>query len=150
MKRVHLAVVVAILGLLISTSPANAGIGWCKTDPIILVEDRLADVFVSAPLDALITVTGPTKFVITVPRGVDATLILKGIGFGRGEVVDIVHSHKLQVRDGRIPIRIAVYVPAARDDLPVMVEFASGLNGLLNPAVAEGTANTWIRLSVRL
>ncbi len=65
--------------------------GWCKSDPLILINGVLADITYDAPLDALLKVTGPTQVVVTVPHGVNAKLVLAGPGFGRGERVSFIN-----------------------------------------------------------
>jgi hypothetical protein len=136
--------------LAISVTPVQAGVGWCKSDPVVQIDGQLADIFVSAPPEAPLVVTGPTQIVVTHPVDVDAALILSDLGFGKGEEVTFVASRSLRVRDHTIPLRIAVYVPAADNGLPVKVEFASGLSGLLSPSSANGTANAWVILATDL
>jgi hypothetical protein len=141
---------IAVLASSVAVSDAEAYRQWCRSDPVVVIDGAAADVFVAAPLEALTEVTGPTQIVVTVPVEVEQTLAIPTEGFGRGEQVTFVASHKVQVTDGQIQVRIAVYVPARDDDLPVQVEFSPRVVGLLSPATAEGTANTWIRLGTGL
>src|SRR6478735_6864590 len=106
--------VMAIL-LAFSVSSADASVGWCRSDPVINVSGDTADVFISAPLDALVKVTGPTQIVVTTPAGVDAALIVSTPGFGRGEIVDFEQSRSLKIRDDSIDLLIQVFVPATDD-----------------------------------
>jgi hypothetical protein len=121
---------------------------WCRSDPVITVEGQVADIFVSARLDDLTSVTGPTQIVVEIPVGIDARLIARGVGFGYGEEVTFVESRNLRASKRGIDLRIEVLVPASDDDMPVLVEFAPRLVGVLAPVGAEGTANDWIRLRV--
>ena len=141
--------VVAVLTAL-SASNAAAGVGWCRTDPVIMVDGVAADVFVSAPADAPLKVTGPTQIVVTTPRDAHAVLILSTPGFGRGEVVRFEQSPSLKLGADGIDLRIEVFVPATDDALPVLVEFAPRILGILAPVAAEGTANDWISVRVVL
>ena len=125
---------------------ANAGTGWCRTDPVVSLDAKPADIFVSAPLDAPTLVTGPTKIVITVPPGIDAMLIASGLGFGQGEAVEFAESPSLKATADRTDVRITVYVPATDDTMPVLVEFAPEVLGILAPSSAQGTANHWVSL----
>jgi hypothetical protein len=63
----------------------------------MLIDGQLTDLVYDAPLDAPIKVTGPTQIAVTVPRGVQADLVLAGPGFGRGERVSFENSEPLEV-----------------------------------------------------
>jgi hypothetical protein len=126
-----------------------AGRGWCRSDPVVLIDGILADVFTSGPLDALLTVTGPTQIVITTPKTVTISLAIPGLGFGRGERVRFERSGKLERTNDGIELKIAVLVPA-KNDFPVTVDFAPRLLGILKPESADGRANDWINLATKL
>ena len=134
--------------MIVSASTANAGVGWCRSDPVIMVNGVVSDIFVSAPVDALLVVTGPTQIVVTTPPEVYAALIVSTLGFGRGEIVQFEQSKSLKVRDEGIELRIQVFVPAIDDQLPVLVEFSPRLTDILSPVTSEGTANDWISFRV--
>jgi hypothetical protein len=138
---------VAALSVLLSPG-ALAARAWCKTDPLIMVDGDLANIFVMSSLTAPLKVTGPTEIVVAVPEGVSARLIFADLGFGRGQVVRFVTDPQLQVTDVGRELRIAVRVPARDAALPVRVEFAPHILGILAPASAEGLANEWVTLSV--
>jgi hypothetical protein len=139
-----LALVALLIGL--SAGGASASMGWCRSDPVVMIDGQVADVFISAPLDAPLKVTGPTEVVITVPVGVDAALIASDLGFGSGEVVRFRESRRLRDLGDRVQVKVAVRVPAVDDEMPVRVEFAPRIVGILSPDQAEGTANRWITL----
>jgi len=134
----------------LSTSTAAASVGWCRSDPVIMVDGDVADIFVSAPLDALLKVTGPTQIVVSTPADVDAVLIVSTLGFGRGEIVEFEQSKRLKVSDEGIELQIQVFVPATDDQMPVLVEFAPRLVGILAPVASQGAANDWISFRVVL
>lgn len=125
--------------------PAEAARGWCRTDPLILIDGELADIFCTAPLSMLLQATGPTEYVVTLPRGVDGKLLLAGPGFLKGETLEFRHSRKLKKTKSGIEIKVAVRVPA-KEDLPIGLEFAPRILGILNPDRAEGFANSWVSL----
>jgi hypothetical protein len=128
---------------------AEASRGWCRSDPFIAIEGAVVDIFCTAPLEAPWYVTGPTEIVVSVPVGVSAALVVAGVGFGRGEVVHFEEKSRLkQLADG-IELEVGVYVPANRE-LPIGVEFARNLVGILTPTTAEGVTNQWITLPKRL
>jgi hypothetical protein len=54
------------------------------------------------------------------------------------------------VTDNGIEVLVEVFVPATDDEMPVRVEFAPRILGILWPASAEGTANSWVRLRTEL
>lgn len=140
------AVAVAAAGIASPLHSASAARGWCRTDPLILINGELADIFCTAPLSMLLQATGPTEFVVTVPRGVQASLVLAGPGFLKGERIEFEHSRKLEKTKLGIEVKIEVRVPA-REDLPIGVEFAPRILGILNPDRAEGFANSWVTLN---
>ena len=129
---------------------ASASKAWCRTDPVIMVDRYVTDVFVSGPLSALLTVTGPTEIVVTVPTGVDASLVLADLGFGRGTNVSFKESKSLKRDKQGVEIKVAVFVPSSDEDMPVRVEVAPRILGLLSPASTEGTANEWIVMRTRV
>lgn len=139
------AVAVAAAGMAGPLHSADAARGWCRTDPLILINGELADIFCTAPLSMLLQATGPTEFVVTVPRGVKTILLLAGPGFLKGESVTFKHSRKLKKTKSGIEIKVAVRVPA-KEDLPIGLEFAPRILGILNPDRAEGFANSWVSL----
>jgi len=145
---VRTASVLILTGLLLVQGPVAglAGVGWCRSDPVVMINGTAADVFVSVPVDDLLTISGPTEFVITVPNGTDAFLVAAGVGFGYGEVVEFRESGSLKATPTGIELRVAVYVPATDKSTPVLVEFAPRIIGILDPASVEGAANAWISL----
>ena len=145
-----LAVLVFAAAAAGSVAPeAGAYRTWCRTDPVVSISGVLVDVYVSGPIEAPTLVTGPTELVVTVPRGVAAWLVVADVGFGRGIRVSFQEAGSLKATDGGIDVRVDVYVPSRDDAMPVLVEFAPRVVGVLAPASAEGTANRWIGLEAR-
>lgn len=128
----------------------NAARMWCRTDPIVLIDGTIVDIFVLGPLTAPMQVTGPTEVVVTVPVGVDASLVAHDLGFGKGETVAFAESRALRVTSRGIQVQVDVRVPAIDDAMPIRVEFAPRIIGILWPESAEGTANSWVSLTTRL
>ena len=129
-----------------------ASVGWCRSDPVVVIDGALADVFVSIPLNTLQRVSGATEIVITTPPGVRSVLLASGVGFGYGEVVRFAESRSLRRTPQGIELEVAVYVPTSKHDdkVPVLVEFAPRVVGILAPTSAQGTANQWISLRALL
>jgi hypothetical protein len=126
-----------------------AGRGWCRSDPLVLIGGILVDIFCTAHLTTLLRVTGPTQVVIKTPRGVPASLVLGGIGFGRGEIVRFEQSDALSRSDSGTDVEVNVSVPAP-DGLEIGVEFAPRIVGILDPVRADGFSNQWITLNTHL
>jgi hypothetical protein len=141
------AVVIASLGFLARVPTAEAGKGWCRSDPVVIIDGQIADVFVGSTLDALITTTGPIRIVVTVPPGTSTTYVISDLGFGHGYDFSFAESPDLVATDDGVPVNVDVYVPATKDSLPVSVFFAPRLLGILRPASADGYANSWVSVS---
>lgn len=118
----------ALIGLSIvapvTSKQASASVGWCKSDPVVLVDLTLADVFTSAQISDLNKVTGATQIVVITPHDVFATLATPGVGFGHGEFVTFEQSWGLKKTYSGIQIMIKVYVPASDSSMPIRVDFA--------------------------
>lgn len=150
--RSRLLVVLTLVALtfIVLAPSASAARAWCRTDPVVVLDGTLADVFVSGPLLAPLKVTGPTKLIITVPEGVKTQMILTDLGFLRGYDFKFKQSSDLQKTDAGIEVKIEVYVPSRDKNMPIKVEFAPRLLGILWPDSVEGTANQWITLNTFL
>jgi len=152
-RRARLLSSIAALALLTALfaglGTASAGRAWCRTDPLLVINGQVADVFVAGPLNAVTQVTGPTKINIYVPADAGLIVAVPDLGFLHGTDMKVIRSQDLHVSpSGRIPLRIEVYVPAKDTNMPVAVEFAPRILGILNPVRVEATANEWIKLNV--
>ena len=141
---VRLALIAAIACTLSAQPGADASPMWCRSDPVVLIDGYLVDVFVSVPLDDLLRVTGTTRIEVSVPPGVSVALASPGVGFGYGEDVALRESPSLSVTRQGMEVRIKVFVPAADDAVPVLVQVAPRLIDILSPSTAEGHANEWV------
>ncbi len=142
--RTAIACVIAVAVLLATGAPdAGAGRGWCRADPLLLINGDVADVWVGSTLEAFIETTGPIRLVVTTPEGVEAQHVISDLGFGRGYDIAIGTSPALEWTPEGIELTIAVWVPA-RSQLPVTVEFAPRVLGILWPASASGSTNSWV------
>ena len=141
-----------LLALLLALAPfdARATIAWCKTDPVVTIDEQVADIWVSSTSEAFTAATGPTQIVITVPVGASTTYVVADLGFGHGYDVQFAESPSLKVTASGMEVHVAVYVPTGDSTLPVLVEFAPRVVGILAPASAEGTTNAWIDLGTLL
>lgn len=142
--------VLALAAVLLAPGSAMATIGWCKSDPVVQIGANVVDIYLSAPADAPLKVTGPNQIVVTVPETVYATAISVPLGFGRGESVSIVSSKHLRADENGIDVVVQAFVPANDDTMPVVIEFAPNIVGLLGPTTAQGVANSWVTLETRL
>lgn len=150
MKRFTIAVGLALLALSVVAVPASAGHGWCRSDPVVLIDGRIVDIWVTGPLTAPLKVTGPNQIVITTPPDVESYLILKDLGFGKGEEVTFRTSPRLKPTSQGVDVEVAVYVPSWDSSMSIGVEFAPDIIGNLAPSRATGTANEWVVLKTVL
>jgi len=161
------------LPLALTSRDAGATIQWCKRDPIISFDGRVASIFVAAPADGVALVSEPVRVFVTVPRGhddqasahsndnaaahwrkhplssgVEVVLLSTDEGFGMGYDVHFKESvHLEHTADGHIEVKVAIYVATAneRDDFPVLLEWQPESVGEVT-ASTEGTANRWVSL----
>jgi hypothetical protein len=139
-----------LLAVAFQPNTARAGLGWCAGDPVIVVDGQLVDLLVSVMIDDLLKVNGPTQIVVTVPKGIDAMLLVASPGFGYGEEVSFDQSPSLKATAEGIEMRVEVYLPASDDAMPVRLQIAPRVIGLLHPATTEDTANNWFHLETSL
>src|SRR5215217_9508544 len=103
---------------------ASAGRSWCRTDPVVMIDGQLADVFVASDIAMLLKATGPVRIRIYIPQGSRGWVALTDLGFGKGYDISFVETADL-VRDGRhTPVIVEVYAPSRDSSLPVTVTFA--------------------------
>jgi hypothetical protein len=133
-----------------SAAPASASIGWCRSDPVVVLDLAVADVFTSAKLSDLPKITGPTQVVIVIPSTVKTAIGIPTLGFGYGEQVTFERSNGLKATLSRIELRVKVYVPSTDSTTPIRVEFAPRVLGILSPTSAQGFANSWITFHATL
>ena len=145
--RTLVFVVVAVM-LIVPSSTASGRIGWCRSDPAVKIGDDVADIFIAAPADAPLKVTGPNEIIVIIPDTLSGSVVTT-MGFGRGESVSIVESSDHKVTNDGIEVTIKAFVPANDNKMPVRVEFAPRIVGLLSPDSAEGVANDWIVMKTR-
>jgi hypothetical protein len=133
---------------------ADAARGWCKADPVIMVDGQLADVFVGSSLDMLLKATGPIKMEIIIPSGSTGGVVLTDAGFLRGYSITFKHSSTLTKTKSHTQVKIRVYAPATTSTLPLTVTFAprslgSSLTGILLGTSVTGKSNQWVSLTTR-
>lgn len=150
MRRLGLTALLATLVLLVLTAPAGATYGWCRTDPIVRIGGKEANIFVSSTTPILDQAVGATIVVVTVPAGVGTELVATDAGFGFGERVYFAQSLDLKVSEGngRIEVLVSVFVPARGEPLPVLVEFVPSAGDSADSA--QGTTNQWVTFRSKL
>ncbi|MEA2584517.1 MAG: hypothetical protein QOF33_2602 [Thermomicrobiales bacterium] len=141
------ALALAALGLLLTGPSAEAGKGWCRADPVVIIDGQIADVFGGSTPTILLKTPGPIKVVVKVPVGTKTKLVISDLGFGRGYDFRFAESRDLVKSGGKIPVRVEAYVPARGTKLPVTVYFAPRLLGILSPASADGHTNNWVSVT---
>jgi hypothetical protein len=78
-----------LLAMLVAALPANAGVTWCRADPIIEVQGHRVQILVGVPEGYEQYVTGPIHSKIETPSWMTRKLIFTDAGFnGHGETVE--------------------------------------------------------------
>jgi len=127
---------------------ASAGRSWCRYDPVIRVAGRVANVYVSTYVDAVVEATGATIVYVAVPPGAGGEVLDADPGFGHGYDVRFVERSELKATSKGVDIQVGAYVPAA-DTEPLRVEVVAS-NGKVRAKV-EGTTNSpLLLLKVRI
>jgi hypothetical protein len=112
-RRPLVATLIAAVVLLAFAGQAMAGRQWCKKDPVFLVAGTRVTVEVGVPVDDQGRVTGAVGVVLSVPKGIAASLISTDDGFGgQSEFGSVAVSDRLRVSRTGVPIQVAVTVPA--------------------------------------
>src|SRR5688572_4812224 len=100
--RTLVFVVLAVL-LMVPSSTASRSIGWCRSDPVVKIGDDVADIFLSAPANAPLKVTGPNEIVVIIPDTLSGSGVTT-MGFGKGEMLTIVESPELEATQDGIEV----------------------------------------------
>jgi hypothetical protein len=145
---VHVVSLVLLAFSLVGSSTAAASGMWCRSDPVVVLNGYLVDVFVSVPVDQLPKVTGTTEIVVIHPPTVDVSLATPGVGFGYGEDVTFEESPSLSVTSQGMEIRVKVLVPTSDNSVPVNLQIAPRIIGILSPTTEAGHANQWVSQQV--
>ncbi len=130
-----------LIALLMVAAPASAGVSWCRSDPIIMVDGQVANILVSKDANHKAKITGATLLVVEVPSGSDYRLIDMDNGFGFGYQITFVENSNLVSKNGFVEVRVKVMVPADDSSLPVRVELQP--QGKVKSFNKVGSANEW-------
>jgi hypothetical protein len=158
MKRFARFFVAIFAGLIligaVNAQSASAARGWCRVDPVIVVDGQLADVYIGSSLTMLLQATGPISLEITVPNGSTGYVILNDLGFLHGYNVVFKHSSALTRTWNHTQIKARVYAPASSSNLPVTVTIAprslsASLMEILVGTSGDGYANSWVSVTTR-
>src|SRR5215211_1590084 len=111
--RLLIATVASFILISATSAPeASAARGWCRFDPVIMVDGQLADVFVGSTLEMLFSATGPVKIEITIPTGSTGFVVLTDLGFLKGYSIVFNQSSSLVRSWNHTQIQVRVYAPA--------------------------------------
>jgi hypothetical protein len=148
--RIAPALAVAVGGgvALASLRRAEAGITWCRTDPIVTVNGKAFHVYVSSTQAMYTQRTGPTEIIVKYPQGTTATgqLVPNDNGFGLSYNLNLQSTSGLSVSGSSLQIKVAVRVGANDSSLPVKMDAVRASDGkLLGSKTAY--ANNWFESS---
>lgn len=151
LRRCSTVGITIVLALALNSQLVEAGRLWCKTDPVVTIDDRIVSITLAIPLDYLLTVDGPTVIEITIPESVDRQVIVNDVGFLRGSIVTFKDGGG--VKDGRIPVRIDASVSINRASLApgedVPLEITALTDGLMLKIVQGTTDGTTMKFDLQ-
>jgi hypothetical protein len=133
-----LAVAVAL-----QVNGAAAGRTWCKMDPVIAVDGRLANIYIATDAGIAVAGTGPVQLVVSVPPGVSFSLVSADAGFGFGYQVSFKTWTKLRASATVAGIMVEAYVPSTDGGLPVQLQIVPAATGRVSGS-RTGTTNQWV------
>lgn len=103
----------------------EAGRSWCRVDPVVKIDGKVADIWLSGDLELDRTATGPAQIVVSVPVGVSTELLATDNGFNKqGYAITFVEDATLVRGDLGPQVMIWASVPAPDGTLPLEVIFA--------------------------
>ncbi len=133
---------------------ASAARRWCNMDPVVLIDGKLADIFLASDIKLMLTATGPSVIKIGLPSGSKGSVILSDLGFGlKGYDISFHTDSSLESTRNHTQVAISAYVPSSESGLPLKVTFAprtlrSGLKQILFGTSSEGLVNEWVYLNI--
>lgn len=117
MRRFLVSTLIPLLAVLAMALPAEAGLTWCKSDPIVLLDGTQLQVLVGVPAEYVPYVNGPVSVRIKTPKSVTEQLLFADLGYnGYGEAVTFGD------------LKATTYETTFDTNIQVSVPFASGVN----------------------
>jgi hypothetical protein len=136
MRRIVLALLLAVPLWGLVASQALAGTVWCVVDPILLIDGHLVRIQTFFDASQLRGVSGPVRYTISVPSDVARVQVLKPPRGSIPEEVTVLRS--LPRSDGNLlTIQVSVLVQAATTFTTRTVT----TGGTENPLTVFGTSN---------
>jgi hypothetical protein len=128
---------------------AEAARTWCRTDPVVKIDGKVADIWLGSYTELHTAATGPAQIVVSVPKGVSTQLLACDLGFGKyGYTVNFKQDAALTRSATGPQVIVSVYVPSKDASLPLSVSFAPRSSGLA-AASASGFVNRWVTLQTK-
>lgn len=122
MRRRLSSAILPLMAAAFMAMPAQAGILWCRTDPIVELNGTRVNIIVAIPNEYQEFVNGPVQVRVKTPDEVTREVIWKDPGFnGKGEEVSFKDGGG-KVRDGHFPTTVRVKVPFDEDALEAAEE----------------------------
>lgn len=119
------AVALALALLVGMVGDAGAGRTWCRMDPVIKIDGKVADIWLNGAVELNSSATGPAQIVVRVPLGVRAEVLATDLGFNKqGYVITFREDPSLGRNASGPQIVIWASVPSPDDSLPLEVVFA--------------------------
>ncbi len=114
MRRLVISAIMPLLAVIFLAVPADAGLIWCKADPIVRLNGTDVQIWVAVPEEYQSYVNGPIDVEVQTPELVTREVIFTDAGFnGHGEVVRFTDLDGTVLSDA-FPVIIRVTVPLDR------------------------------------
>lgn len=151
--------------LVLPSGNAEAGIGWCRADPVIRLSHpngsgNTASIYLVAQAEQYVLNNSSGDIMIEHPKDAKTDKLWEDPNgyFGQGVSTNFAIGNDLQFGSGYMDVRVRCYIPASSNDMLIRLEWAPGpiqfVGGNPLPAVvtasAEGRGNQWISLTSRL
>lgn len=139
MRRFALIAPAALLTLGSVATPASAGKGWCRSDPIVSLNGVQVQFWIAMPVEYQSNVIGPIAITFVAPRASNLALVSSDSGFnGYGEAVQLAGNGSRFNADGSFRVKISVGVPVlGNQSVPLRVEITPESGGSVS---VEGDA----------
>ena len=147
----HVAVCIACLTVLAFATPAQAGVAWCRGDPVVMLNGTVVDISVGIPIEYVLLVDGPVAYTIQTPPPVTRDMLVADIGYGHGTTI-LFTDGAGAVKDMTFPVRIDVFIPIdeaqlAPDEVVPVELTVRAANA--DPVTVQGTSDgTTIKVSI--
>lgn len=124
MRRLIMSAILPLLAVIFLAVPADAGLTWCKADPIVRLNGTDVQIWVAIPEAYQPHVSGPIEVEVQTPEPVTREVVFTDAGFnGHGEVVRFTDLDGIVLNDAFptiIRVTVPVQVEVVRENAPTL------------------------------